>query len=151
MTDTRHRSADERRADIQASAAALGITEAYISTLVETFYARVRVDPELGPIFNNAIGHEWDVHLEKIKAFWSSVALNTGRYDGRPVPAHKKHPEIQEQHFGIWLGLFEQTLRDTAPTEGAAAYFLERAQRIAQSLRMALFGIDLFEGPRPTP
>ena len=141
MTETRLRSADERRAEIRANAEALGIDEAYISLLVETFYGRIRAHGLIGPIFERAIGDDWEHHLSKMKAFWASVALNAGSYSGKPVPAHKKHATIQPWHFNIWLALFKETLKDTAPTPGAAAYFMERAERIAQSLQLAMFGV----------
>ena len=147
MTGYRVRSAEERRQELRDQAAALGIDEAYISTLVDTFYTRVRAHPLLGPVFDVAIS-DWGPHLETMKDFWSSVALGTGRYSGRPVPAHAKHRHIQQYHFNLWLALFEQTLRDTAATPEAAAFFLERANRIAQSLQFALFGLNDLPLPR---
>lgn len=147
MTGYRVRSAEERRQELRDQAAALGIDEAYISTLVDTFYTRVRAHPLLGPVFDVAIS-DWSPHLETMKDFWSSVALGTGRYSGRPVPAHAKHRHIQQYHFNLWLALFEQTLRDTAATPEAAAFFLERANRIAQSLQFALFGLNDLPLPR---
>ncbi|WP_420434903.1 group III truncated hemoglobin [Hyphobacterium sp.] len=145
MRQTVIRSASERRQAIRENAAAMGIDDAYISVLVETFYERVRAHPVLGPVFNDAIGDNWPEHLARMKDFWASVALNAGRYSGKPVPAHKKHASIKPQHFGVWLGLFEQTLTDTAPTPGALSYFMERAHRIAQSLQLALFGMPGLE------
>jgi hemoglobin len=41
----------------------------------------VRTDALLGPVFNRAI-QDWDAHLDKLPAFWSSVTLMTGRYKG---------------------------------------------------------------------
>ena len=41
------------------------IDEAGIARLVHAFYARVRADAELGPIFNDAI-EDWPGHLEKL-------------------------------------------------------------------------------------
>ena len=134
-------SVSERREAIRANAAALGIDDAYISTLVDTFYDRIRAHDLLGPIFDYAIGDKWDTHLPRMKDFWASVALNAGRYSGKPVPAHRKHTTIQPEHFTIWLALFEKTLTDTALTPGAVDYFMERANRIAQSLQLAMFGI----------
>lgn len=145
MSDSAIRSVSERREAIRAHAASLGIDDAYISELVDTFYDRIRAHPVLGPVFNEAIRDNWPTHLARMKDFWASVALNAGRYSGKPVPAHKKHSSIRPQHFGIWLGLFEQTLRETAPTPGAADYFMERANRIAQSLQLALFGLPGLE------
>ena len=139
MTEFRVRSAEARREDILAHAAALGIDEAYISTLVETFYQRIRAHPLLGPVFEQAIA-DWAPHLARMKDFWASVALNAGVYSGKPVPAHTKHTHIQQWHFNLWLALFRQTLLDTAPTPAAVDYFMERAERIAQSLQLAMFG-----------
>lgn len=55
------------------------ITEAQISTLVDDFYARVRADDQIGPIFN-AIISDWPHHLATLKDFWSTVLLTSGRY-----------------------------------------------------------------------
>lgn len=148
MTGFRVRSAEERREELRASAAALGIDEVYISTLVDTFYTRVRAHPVLGPVFDGAIS-DWGPHLETMKDFWSSVALGTGRYSGRPVPKHAQHRHIQQFHFNLWLALFEQTLRDTAPTPETIPFFMERAARIAQSLQYALFGLNNLPLNRP--
>ena len=109
-------SAAQRRQEIQARAAKMGIDDAYIATLVETFYQRIRAHPLIGPIFEQAIGDNWDPHLDRMKDFWSSVALNAGRYSGKPVPAHQKLDGVEPWHFSIWLALFRQTLEDTAPT-----------------------------------
>ncbi|ESQ92700.1 globin [Asticcacaulis sp. AC460] len=126
------------RDKIRAQTATLGIDEAFIDRLVEEFYARVREHPRLGPIFNNAI-HDWPDHLAKLKQFWASVALHSGSYSGRPMQAHLKVREIEPAHFGEWLYLFEQTLHDLAPDEGAVEYFMERAHRIGESLKLGLF------------
>ncbi len=148
MTRTQLRSAEERRKDIQDTAAALGIDDVYIDLLVETFYERVRADATLGPIFDKAIGDNWGPHLATMKNFWASVALNAGRYSGKPVPAHKKHSTIEKQHFEIWLSLFRATLEDTAPKPATVLYFMERAERIAKSLQLALFCIPGLKMPR---
>ena len=133
-------SAQERRAEVQRKANAIGIDEAYVSTLVDAFYARVRRDEVLGPIFEEAIGDRWDHHLPRMKAFWASVALAAGTYSGQPVPAHKKLTRVNEGHFSRWLALFRLTLENTAPTPEAVDYFMERANRIAESLQLAMFG-----------
>lgn len=63
---------------------ARGVTEDTIRRLVETFYDRVLRDGELGPIFHRALSHRWNEHLALMVDFWSSVALRTGRYQGKP-------------------------------------------------------------------
>lgn len=114
------------------------ITEALIETLVRRFYGKVREDPALGPIFAGAIGDDWEPHLQKMFAFWSSVTRMTGRYKGRPVPVHLGIEGIAPGHFEIWLGLFRETAGEVCTAE-VAAIFVERAERIAESLRLALF------------
>ncbi|MEM7458879.1 MAG: group III truncated hemoglobin [Pseudomonadota bacterium] len=136
----RVRSADQKRAEIRAHAAQLGIDEAFISSLVETFYQRVLSHPRLGPIFNGAV-EDWGEHLPKMKAFWSSVALTSGRYTGKPVPAHQALDGVIPEDFEIWLGLFEQTLQDLCSGPETVSYFMQRAERIAQSLKLAMFGL----------
>ncbi|MBL4598573.1 MAG: group III truncated hemoglobin [Rhizobiaceae bacterium] len=140
QTQSKYRTTSERRAEIQTRAAEMGIDDEYISCLVETFYNRVKEDKILGPIFAKNISN-WDVHLPKMKDFWSSVALHSSRYSGQPVPAHVKlASEVEPRHFTLWLALFKQTLKDTAPSEAAIPYFMERAERIAQSLQLSMFG-----------
>ena len=54
------------------------ITEESIRELVNRFYSKVRTDKRLSPIFLQAIGENdehWQLHLEKICDFWSSVML----------------------------------------------------------------------------
>lgn len=115
-----------------------GIDEAGLERLVHTFYARVRTDAELGPIFNDAIG-DWPEHLDKLTAFWSSVMLTSGRYKGQPVPAHLKHRDrITPELFQRWLALWGETARELMPPVAAAA-LVSRATRIAESLQLALF------------
>ena len=64
------------------------VTEDGIRQLVNAFYTKVRVDSELGPVFENKIKDNWPHHLEKMYAFWSSVMLTTGRYKGNPMMKH---------------------------------------------------------------
>jgi hemoglobin len=139
MTEQTKSPAQLQREHVHHEAFKIGIDEEYISILVDSFYDRIRSHQTLGPIFAEAIGSNWQPHLTKMKDFWSSVAISTGRYHGQPVPAHQKLTRVQQHHFGIWLDLFRQTLVQTAPTPQAVDYFMERAQRIACSLQIAMF------------
>lgn len=112
-----------------------GIDEAMISRLVTTFYAQVRNDPLIGPIFDAKID-DWNHHLEKLCAFWSSVVLMTGRYHGQPMQAHLSLP-IRSEHFERWLEIFEATAMSVCPPE-AADIFIDRARRIADSLELGI-------------
>jgi hemoglobin len=130
--------AAERRARITAEIVArTGITEAMIERLVRGFYAKIRQDAVLAPIFEARI-QDWEPHLEQMFAFWSSVALMSGRYHGSPMAKHMPLP-VDAGHFDRWLALFEETAREICPPE-AAAHFVERARQIAGSLELGLAG-----------
>ena len=112
------------------------ITELAIAALVERFYSKARRDPLIGPVFNAAV-EDWDEHLHKLRDFWSSVMLTTGRYKGNPMAAHVKHP-IEPAFFERWLALWRETAGELfAPA--LAERFRDKAERIAESLKLALF------------
>jgi hemoglobin len=126
----------ERRKRITAEIAErTGITEEMIERLVRRFYDKVRADEMLAPVFDARI-KDWEPHLQQMFAFWSSVALMTGRYHGTPMVKHMPLP-VDAAHFDRWLALFEATARELCPPE-AAAHFVERAQRIAASLELGI-------------
>ena len=83
--------------------------------------------------------------LEKLCAFWSSVTLMTGRYKGTPMRTHAMLPDIAPEHFQRWLALFQATAQDICP-EAAAALFVDRSRRIAESLQL---GIAIHRGESP--
>ena len=124
------------RPDLTAALmASTGLDETVLTNLVHGFYAKVREDDVLGPIFAARIT-DWGPHLDRMVAFWSSVALMTGRYHGAPVPAHTPLP-ITAAHFDHWLALFRETAHEIC-TPAGAAHVIERAERIARSLSMAV-------------
>jgi len=114
------------------------VTREFIGRLVRAFYAKIAREPRLGPIFAREIDGHWEPHLEKMTEFWCSVILKTGTYQGRPVPAHVKLADVTEADFAIWLRLFGETARELCAPE-VAAVFIERAERIAKSLQLAMF------------
>lgn len=142
----------DRRAALTAQVQAeTGIDEAAIERLVRRFYERVRADNLLGPIFAARID-DWEPHLRRMCAFWSSVALMSGRYHGQPMQKHLPLP-IDARHFDRWLALFEATARELGPPR-AADHVIERARRIAESLELGIAGAQgvlLGKGERYTP
>jgi hemoglobin len=123
------------------------ITETTIRVLVDSFYARLRRDPTIGPVFANAIAEDaWPVHLEKMYAFWSSVMLTSGRYKGNPVTTHRRVAGVAPPMFGDWLDLFEATAEHLFVPD-LAVKFVNAARRIAESLKLALF----FRPDQPWP
>ena len=121
------------------------IDEAGLAILVDRFYAKVRADPALGPVFNAAV-HDWAEHQRTLVSFWSSVALGTQSYRGSPMSVHRQH-SIRGEHFDRWLELWRETVRDVFE-EAPAARMIDYAQRIGSSLRMGL-GLSERRGARP--
>ncbi|MBM6582372.1 group III truncated hemoglobin [Microvirga sp. BT689] len=113
-----------------------GVSEELIRELVETFYDRVIRDPDLGPIFHQALSGRWSQHLRLMVDFWSSIALRTGRYQGKPQAAHMKM-NLTPELFSRWLALFEQTAKEICEPD-VAGFFMDRAVRIAESLQIGL-------------
>jgi hemoglobin len=112
-----------------------GIDDEMIDRLVRAFYALARLDPLLGPIFERHVG-DWEAHFVRMREFWSSVALMSGRYHGQPMAAHFPLL-IDTPHFNRWLELFAAAAREICPP-AAAAPFIERAHRIADSLELGI-------------
>jgi hemoglobin len=120
-------------------------SEEQIAELVDRFYARVRGDEMLGPIFEAAIGDHWGPHLARMRAFWSSVMLASRTYKGNPMVAHLNLPRLTREHFDRWLERWRQTTGELC-TESAAAQFISKAEMIAERL---LGTISLYHQPQP--
>jgi len=116
------------------------ISEQEISELVDRFYAKVRQDEEIGPIFN-AVVDDWPYHLALLKNFWSTVLNTTGRYKGDPMMKHLQL-SLDPPHFRRWLELFEETARETMQPDHAEVV-VAKAERIAQNF---LAGIAYVKG-----
>ena len=111
------------------------ITEPEISNLVDVFYAKVRRDPDIGPIFNAIVG-DWPHHLATLKDFWSTVLLTTGRYKGDPMMTHLQLP-LDSDHFTRWLALFAAAANEVLSPEHAA-FVIAKSERIARNFQQGI-------------
>jgi hemoglobin len=148
MSDTLSEMEQRRARMVAEIVARTGIDEPMIERVVRGFYAKVRQDPLIGPVFEARIT-DWEPHLQRMCAFWSSVALMSGRYHGSPMVKHMPLP-VDAAHFDRWLALFRETVRELCPP-AAQAHFIERAERIAESLEMGVathHGVMLGVGER---
>lgn len=75
---------------------------------MDAFYARVRADARLGPVFAEAV-HDWPAHLATLVDFWSAMLRGTRRFSGAPVQRHNALPGLDAAMFERWLALFRQT------------------------------------------
>ena len=127
----------QARARKMADALACGIDDAFISHLVEQFYEAIRADEMLGPIFGAKVT-DWPSHLARMKDFWASIAIESGRFHGNPVLKHIAIPDLSPEHFESWLALWDEAVAELVPIPTAEALFRDRARRIAASLKAAI-------------
>lgn len=102
-------------------AATASLNHESIAALVDRFYAKVREDSLLGPVFNGAIGEHWPEHLATLTDFWTSVLLASGRYKGNPMMAHIPIPQMDQQHFSRWIELWGETTAEVFGLEVSQA------------------------------
>lgn len=126
------------------------ITEDQITDLVREFYARIRLHPELGPIFLRAISEDdaaWAAHEARITSFWRNAVGLDRSFSGNPMLKHMANRNILPEHFPVWLRLFRETAEDVLPPD-AAASISALADRIGQSLA---WGLTQFRQPEGAP
>jgi len=123
------------------------ITAEQIDLVMRRFYAGVRKDPVLGPIFNRHV-ENWPEHEEKIARFWRNAILFERSYDGNPMMAHMQAGDVRADHFDVWLALFDRVLDETLPGETAAAWSA-LVHRIGRGLRMGVQDVQKPAGEVP--
>lgn len=120
--------------------ARFAVTSAEIDHVVNVFYAKVRSDQTLGPIFAAHVA-DWPSHEAKIAGFWRNAILLERSYSGNPMQAHQAAGDVRAEHFSIWLSLFDEVLAMTLPDETAKAWS-HLAHRIGRGLRMGMVPTD---------
>lgn len=109
-----------------------------IDRVVAVFYALIRAHDVLGPVFAARIAAaDWPAHEAKIAAFWRNAILREKSYSGNPMRVHVSTPEVQPEHFPLWLGLFAEVLKAELPDLQARAW-MELAHRIGEGFRTGL-------------
>lgn len=115
------------------------ITESSIRQMVDTFYARVREDAVLSPVFESRLAGRWAEHMPRMVAFWTKVLLGSGDFQGNVFGKHMTLTGIEKEHFVHWLCLFRMTAIEIFGAEEAAMP-IQVAERIAASLQLGYFG-----------
>lgn len=113
------------------------ITEQSIGELVEQFYAKIRRDAALAPIFEKDLAGRWDEHIAIMRQFWRSALRLARTYRGDMLAAHQKLGKLPRSLFPRWLALFRETV-DECFTETPAAVIGARALKTARNLESAL-------------
>jgi len=79
-----------------------------ISRLIKWFYARVRFEPDLQPIFDAHI-EKWGPHLEMLIDFWCGRVGGPDHYAGS-LGRHARL-SLAPEHFATWLRVWEENAR----------------------------------------
>ena len=114
----------------------IDLTPEQITGVVAVFYARIRKEPTLGPVFAEKV-EDWPSHEAKIAAFWRNAILHERDYSGNPMRVHMQAGNVKPTHFTVWLTLFDTVLAEQLP-EGIAAGWSALAHRIGAGLQLGL-------------
>ena len=121
-------------------------TPEQINAQVRAFYARVRQDAVLGPVFANHVT-DWSAHEEKIASFRRNAILFERSYDGNPQRVHIERPDVKPEMFAHWLDLFEEVATQTLPPETATPW-VALARRIGGGMKA---GVQSARQPKDAP
>ena len=115
-----------------------------IALLVDRFYAGVRADALLGPVFEPLLHGRWDAHLARMVDFWCTACKLQRDFRGNVYDKHMALPEIRLAHLLRWLRLWKRhTEALFAPQDAARLWRV--ALGVARVLHLGWFG----ELPRP--
>jgi hemoglobin len=115
------------------------ITQERLATLVHAFYADVRADPLLGPVFEQALADRWEPHLERMVAFWSTVALGSKSFTGNVFGKHMALADVTPAHFAAWVRLWGEHTERLFHAKDARELQIT-AHGIARNLFQGYFG-----------
>jgi len=93
-----------------------------IERIVDRFYAKVRADDLLGPIFDDIAKVDWEVHLPKLYSFWQTVLFGSGGFRGNPLRVHADllaETPMDWARFQRWLDFFRATVDELFQGERA--------------------------------
>ncbi|NOE19059.1 globin family protein [Ruegeria atlantica] len=121
-------------------------TPEQINAQVRAFYARVRKDSVLGPVFANHVT-DWPAHEEKIASFWRNAILFERSYDGNPQRVHIERPDVKPEMFAHWLDLFQEVATQILPPETSAPW-VALARRIGVGMKA---GVQSARQPKGAP
>jgi hemoglobin len=115
-----------------------------VRLLVDEFYAAIRTDDLLNPIFTDVAQVDWEEHLPKMYAFWNALLLGIPGYNGSPFPPHRQLP-VAREHFERWVALFQATV-DRHFSGPGAQQAKDAAASIAHTFALRLGVIDPLAG-----
>lgn len=112
---------------------------AAIERLVGHFYADVRADPLLGPVFEPLLHGRWDAHLVRMADFWCTTMKIERGFRGDVHNRHMALAGIAPAHLARWLALWQRST-DAWMTPPAAHRLQDVAVGIARVMHLGWFG-----------
>lgn len=126
------------------------ITEQSVGSLVDRFYAKIRGDAVLAPIFETALAGHWEAHIARMRQFWCSALRVKRGYRGDMLAAHRRLGKLPRALFPRWLALFRDTV-DECFTAAPAEIIRDRALKTARNLESALTHPSVNPAPHIAP
>lgn len=115
------------------------VTRERLTALVHSFYADVRADELLGPVFEQALAERWEPHLERMVEFWSTVALGSKSFSGNVFGKHMALSGVSPAHFTAWVRLWGEHTERLFEADDARELQIT-AHGIARNLFLGYFG-----------
>lgn len=109
-----------------------------LSRLIKWFYAKVRYEPELEPIFKAHV-HSWPEHIRVIIDFWAGMTGGPSTY--RSGMGRHFRMKLQPAHFDMWLKVWDQNNRDLLP-EREAGEMIALGHNLADDLQRMIARIE---------
>ncbi len=123
----------------QVSTTERPLDRATITRLVDRFYADIRADALLGPVFEPPLQGRWDAHLARMVDFWCTACKIERSFRGDVYKKHMVLPDLAPVHLARWLRLWRQhTEALCAPQQ--AAHLQDVAVGVARVMHLGWFG-----------
>lgn len=113
-----------------------------LAVLVDTFYERIREQPQLGPIFDQIAEVDWQTHLPKMVDFWEKALFRSGDYNGNPLRTHlnlSTRIALDRPLFDLWKQLFDSSVDELFQGE-RAGHIKRIAADMAQVMHSRISG-----------
>jgi hemoglobin len=81
---------------------------ARLRTLVHAFYDELRRDDDIGPLFERAIGHDWQSHLDRMVEFWATLMLGSRSFTGDVFGRHMAIRGLEPAMFARWQAVWKK-------------------------------------------
>ena len=84
-----------------------------IELLIDTFYEKVKVDPDIGFFFKEIVPVNWESHMPLMYDFWETTLFHKAAYKGNVLQKHvllNSKAIMTKAHFDRWLELFQKTV-----------------------------------------